>query len=422
MAYTGKVNIDKNGWKILNEILPRLKYSVSPNKLIKWLDNFEDSEIDCFLDLLLLFEFIPFDEMIYRFDDLLKSVFSNIKKGDKIYIIPFGQIGKSGTLVRYPLRKTDAFVSRKKNIKLIFDYEKQTVPKNSQLILLDDFIGSGDTFIKSYKKGIRAWAIKNNMTVYLLSTIVMNSAKKKIETVYPEVKIYGDIRNKLFNTKKSALNIFNNKDRIEELTIQYGNKIKVAGPYSDSIQPRGYKESESFLAFSYGVPNNTFPIIWGEDSWSPLYPRFRQSRMKEAKAFKKNIAFYLGMLKKLGFKDVIDETVKFKDYSGQAKQLTISPKQQFSLLLLLFLKSESYDDIGISQIIGVGEVELKEIYNVAHKKGLVDLKGSLTHAAFNYLRIIKSKRNWSDTRSTKKEDLTIKKNYYIPMRFGGVDR
>ena len=103
-------------------LIPRLKHSVYPTKIIKWLENFDEEDIPSALDFLSVFEYIGFSEFMSRLNGLLKEILSTIPKKEKIIIFPYGKVGKSGTLVTYSLRNTTSFQKRQNDILITHDY------------------------------------------------------------------------------------------------------------------------------------------------------------------------------------------------------------------------------------------------------------------------------------------------------------
>ena len=54
-------------------VLPKLKYSCYTANVIRWLENFEESEVDVALDFLFYLEYITFSELQYRLIEQLKK-------------------------------------------------------------------------------------------------------------------------------------------------------------------------------------------------------------------------------------------------------------------------------------------------------------------------------------------------------------
>src|SRR5690606_16095933 len=119
-------------------LLPRLKYSVLPTKIVKWLENFENTDRESAMDILRVFEYIPFAEFMYRLDSLLNELLKTIPKDEKLIIFPYGKVGKSGTLVTYPLKNTKSFKNRESQICLTHDLINIEDPSSyKHLVFLD---------------------------------------------------------------------------------------------------------------------------------------------------------------------------------------------------------------------------------------------------------------------------------------------
>ena len=290
MAHTFKLSIQT--LSKIDLLLPRLKHSVFPTKIIRWLENFEEYEVDLAIDLLSVYEYIPFNEFMFRLNDLLFEVLKTIPTGEKIIIFPYGKVGKSGTLVTYPLKNTDTFKKRQDDILLTHDYENIKNPEEyKHFVFLDDFIGSGQTFCAEYSKidNVRNWIEYNKInSVYLLATIIMAEGKKYIQDRFSTVKIIAEERNKIFDKALSPLKAFGNIRNIEKLALKRGGKYAY-----------GFDESQSLISYFHCTPNNTLSIIWKDNKWFPIFPRFSTIRMDEAREFKKEIAFYIGICNRL---------------------------------------------------------------------------------------------------------------------------
>lgn len=411
-------NYTENSIRQIEFLIPRLKYSLYPTKIIKWLENFEDEDISYAIDILRVFEYISFPEFMFRLDSLLKELLKKIPKGDKIIVFPYGKVGKSGTLVTYPLRNTPAFKKRNTSILLSHDFEYIEDPKQyKHIIFLDDFIGSGKTFCDEFEdSGIKNWITKYEITnIYLLSAIIMNDGKKKIETNYPNITIVSEVRHNLFDDKFSPYKAFSNDtyESVRAIINKYGNKIAVNKPPNQFL-PMGYENSASSVAFFHGTPNNTISLIWGKTKeWNSLYPRRADVRMSEARDLKKEINYYLSICDKLdidlnsGISLIGERLDKRKDSTKKIRE------QNHAAITLLFLKNKGYENIFICQILGITREEIRYLYIELKNKGLVsnDYK-TITNEGksllFKLSRITKSKKIRNETEN----NLIIKKYLY----------
>lgn len=405
-------------------LLPRLKHSVFPTKIIKWLENFDEDEVDLAIDLLSVYEYITFNEFMFRLNDLLFELFKNIPKGERIIIFPYGKVGKSGTLVTYPLKNTNAYKKREDDIVMTHDYQNVENPSSfNHIIFLDDFIGSGRTFCKEFSKpnDIQKWIADNSIeNVYILSSIIMVEGKKYILDRFPDIKIFSEERNKIFEKSLSPLNAFGNLADIEKLTLKHGKKISVFG-YPPYVAPYGYDGSQSLISYFHCTPNNTLSIIWAKNKkWFPLFPRMANIRMDEAREFKKQIAFYIGICNRLGIDLYSGKSIIEKKDDKNVRIIKHNSKQDHSVIALLILKNQGYDNLIICHLLGITREELRIIYAEAKKLGFIDKTYEINAKGIQFLRELRKKTNKENFRKESDKNLEIKNVSYIPQKFNGL--
>jgi hypothetical protein len=418
MAISGHTfDLNKKTLAKIEHLLPRLKYSVFPSKIIKWLENFEENEIDFAIDLLSVFEYIPFDEFMFRLNDLLFKILENIPDDEKIIIFPYGKVGKSGTLVTYPIKNTASYKNRQNDILLTHDIENvKNLSGYKHIIFIDDFIGSGKTFIEEYKKvkRIKHWIDNNQFKgFYLLSAIIMEEGKIKIEDAFSEIKIRAEVRNKIFKNGKSPLTAFKNVLLLKTMASKYGK-------LHSHIAPLGFDDGQSLISFFHGTPDNTLPIIWVETkNWNAIYPREPKIRMDEAKEFKKGIAFYIGICNRLGI-DIYNGKTIIEQIEGESKRvIKYNTKQHHSVISLLTLKNEGYDDLIICHILGLTMTELVDIYSESKRIGFIDELNNINNEGNQFLKELKEKTKKEDFREAIPYKLMFKNEFYMPKSFKG---
>lgn len=420
-----KYDYSEIGVRKIEFLIPRLKYSVYPTKLIQWLENFEEKDIESAIDLLRVFEYIPFPEFMSRLDSLLKEVLKLIPINEKIIIFPYGKVGKSGTLVTYPLRNTSTYKKRKNDIFLTHDYQNIENPSNfKHIIFLDDFVGTGKTFCDEFENsGISNWLDKNRIkNIFLLSTIIMTEGKNKINALFPDIKIISDVRNKLFDEVGSPFNAFDRDTykRIKRFAEKYGNRLIVGRP-PNQFQALGYGESQSAVAFFHGTPNNSLSIIWGSNKdWCALFPRSADVRMTEARKLKKDIAYYLSICEKLGINLYIGSDLIEKRTDKRTANTRLLRAQSHAAVTLLFLLNKGYENLFICQILGITREELKYIYYELVNKDLVNKRYEITIQGQILLKKLSAVTNRERIRNETENNLTIKKYLYLPKLFKGL--
>lgn len=401
----------------VGNLLPRLKHSIEPIKLINWLENFDKDEVDSAIDLLSVFEYIPFNEFMFRLNDLLGEILKDIPVGEKIIIFPYGKVGKSGTLVTYPLKNSDSFKNREKDILLTHDYELIEDPASfKHIIFLDDFIGSGKSFCKIYSKpnSIHKWVKDNEIkSVFLLSSIIMTEGEKYLKDRFSSIKIISERRNKIFDKKLSPLNIFGNTGEIEKVALKHGKKL-------NKRQPAGFDESQSLVSYFHCTPNNTLPIIWFDNKkWNPLFPRFADIRMDEARKFKTEVAFYLGICNRLAIDVFSGKLILNKRNNKWVRKIKHNNKQDHSVIALLFLKRQGYDNLIICHLLGLTRSELYTIYLEAKNLDFVNKRYEITTKGIEFLKELKRKTKSENFKKETKFSLRVKEDLYFPSQFNG---
>jgi len=195
----------------IDYLLPKLKHSVVMSKVVRWLENFEEKDLPLVYDFLQVFEFIPFTEMQYRVEDELKKIFELLKDGEKALIVPYGKFGKSATLVSYPLTHSETYEKLKKKKRIIISNDLDACDDKDIkcVIFLDDFIGSGETFCDEYKyDGLKEWCDKKGIAHrYVLCCVIMKEGLQKIEKEHSEIKVFGQVRGKVYSESESPLKI-----------------------------------------------------------------------------------------------------------------------------------------------------------------------------------------------------------------------
>lgn len=404
-------------------LIPRLKHSVYPTKIIKWLENFDEEDIPSALDFLSIFEYIGFSEFMSRLNGLLKELLSQIPKGEQIIIFPYGKVGKSGTLVTYPLKNTNSFQKRKNDILLTHDFKFIKDSANyKHIIFLDDFIGSGNTFCDEFiDSEIGKWLDENKIySRFILCAIIMSEGRKTIKKSHPDIKIIADEREKLFDNKYSPFNAFNSLtyDRIKLFIEKYGKVMKLTNIKNE---PLGYDNTESCIAFFHGTPNNTFPIIWDNRGWTPLYPRSSETRMSEAKELKKDITYYINIAKKLNIDIVKGISILNDKQKSQKIDHAELSEQNPTLITLLYLINKEYENIFICQILGLTREEIRDAYDVLIRKDLImnDYK-SITLEGKILLHQLSKITKKEKIRNETTNNLEIKNYLYLPQMFKGM--
>ena len=134
-----------------------------------------------------------------------------------------------------------------------------TLQNNYNIVLIDDFIGTGDTICKKVKYLLKTLHNRKiaDYSIHIVSLAAMNFAKEpmdKLKIPYYSVHWLSKGISEKIDLAKRATAI----KAMEDLEAKL--KENVSGR---KLQNFGYKRSESLFALeSNNIPNNVFPIFW----------------------------------------------------------------------------------------------------------------------------------------------------------------
>lgn len=243
------------------------------NRISRFLENLDDSHKQIFLKILNLFEYYTLND----YESLLIVALKKMKLdlgSNKYFFAPIMSDRdikdiKSSMLVAYLLKSNtlqyDEVLSKLK-ITLTYDLNREQIDRinrrQTYLVLVDDFIGSGNSAIESAKYYLNLGIKKEKIIV--LSLITMNSGLRNLEE-----------NNYKFFYSKQSLSL-SEKVPITEL-IEIKNNISIIseklGIRNDIL---GYDESEGILSM-VRVPNNSLSLLWQGDPKDNIpFPRLRK--------------------------------------------------------------------------------------------------------------------------------------------------
>lgn len=240
-----------------------------PNTINKWKKQFETAHniADKILNQLYILK-----SRCIR--DLLRKTVQKYRKlidSNNTYICKFGPIGKSGDVLIYEFAHT--FKQYKK--KIIESWEIPSLSPNSNIIFLDDLIGTGkqsETYI-SEKLHLM---LNPSHKAYILCICATPQGIERIKknTVFEPIAT--------FILKKSAHQYFS--DECHVFTEEEKAYLKHISSKLQTPEHSYYTQLGLLLAFYFTVPNNTLPIIWknkapyednsgNQKQWRALLPR-----------------------------------------------------------------------------------------------------------------------------------------------------
>ncbi|MHA1248587.1 MAG: phosphoribosyltransferase-like protein [Candidatus Helarchaeota archaeon] len=227
--------------------------------------------------------YFTFNEMAEMINNEILKVLP--KENIKTYFGLFeGLRPKSNTFWSYFIEKINKSKNKKieiLNIKeIIKRLENSSIDDEVYIIFIDDVVGTGCSFIKSYKKEFEPYIkniniSKDKVKVYLIAGI---GSIESIDTISNNTDILKDrIRySKLIRNEDKAFyeNSWHNK---EDLNL-FKNFLKDLDPkYWDGWKPQGKKGLEYLIILEWNVPNNTISCLWKNAknrNWKALFPRY----------------------------------------------------------------------------------------------------------------------------------------------------
>jgi len=278
----------------IDELLARFDHSVSKAALNKWLNNFKDIHKPDALRLLDNLEFVSQADLFYYANELVEEVLEAVAKEVPIYFIPIAKYGKSATLLSFYIQKSNAFKEAQANSQVFFLATPQEVAlrvyeADSVLVFFDDFLGSGGSFIETYRPfcGFAPGGIKHLRTM-VAALFYMPLAKQNISAAYSDVEIRGLLHYPVFEIPPQLWRDKEETDNLKFISHSYAADAKLW--YNKHLL--GYNSSQALIAFSYMPPNNTLPIIWASrNEWFPLMPRAQEVKLSEREQNKIELAY-----------------------------------------------------------------------------------------------------------------------------------
>lgn len=135
--------------------------------------------------------------------------------------------------------------------------------ENNVLVLVDDFIGTGETAVKGINDILSKVADRNR--IYVIALVAQNVGIEAIESL--GIRIYADVIR-----FKGISDYYKDEELIEKINLMEAIERKLAIKRKYRF---GYGASEALVTMKR-TPNNTFPVFWEENDRANKapFPRF----------------------------------------------------------------------------------------------------------------------------------------------------
>lgn len=260
--------ICENKWTAGFEIDERTKAAL--DKFDIWISQIPDAYKELSLILIQNLEYYPRKLTIKLLKELHNKLVElpTISEDNTIYAYIKSKDGKTNSSNEYwTMYQLFNDLNREicyENINAINDSQWDYV-KN--IVFIDDFSGTGQSFIKELQKSEERYCGKN---IYFITICIMEDAINKIED-YSQKKninispIYYYIQKKTFTR-----DLFKDNTAAKNHLLMLTKYLKI--PERESHL--GFNESESLVAFHNNTPNNTLPVIrYDTEEYTSLFPR-----------------------------------------------------------------------------------------------------------------------------------------------------
>ena len=258
-------------------------YEIVLNSLSSFASNIieNDEEYELILELLREFHWISLNEYYEGFTKLLNDFIAELNvRNQNIYAFPIikkkheAKI-KSGSFISYLIKSILPYLPNSENLRFedinTFDNLANLKFKKSDVfILVDDFIGSGETLDECINEINKV----NKSLIENVKILTLAIKKDTLERIDAKYKIYYNIEILKGITDYNIDESVNNK---KEIMKRIENRIfSSIGNYS-----LGFKQSESLLTL-LRTPDNTFPIFWNKYKkrikLKPPFPRYEKAK------------------------------------------------------------------------------------------------------------------------------------------------
>jgi len=258
----------KKEWEILRD---ESLFSSTFNRFCSRMDLYNSTEQQLMIELGYNFLDLGINDFQPYFIEAIKKI-DDINSYTSIIVAPLKKpslrITKSSDSIWYHIKNYSDFSYETFGSKLYFTSDWDIISKGIDrpkviLILIDDFIGTGETVNDTLAELYEMNFLHNTHKIRVLTFLAQEEGVAAIEKNYGSIVIYG------LGLKKGLSDNYTGDILSEKIKMmqEMEGKLKVDSEFSF-----GYGKSESLVALSKRATNNTFPIFWLEKGKKKLAP------------------------------------------------------------------------------------------------------------------------------------------------------
>ncbi|MBQ8261336.1 MAG: hypothetical protein IJZ00_10350 [Lachnospiraceae bacterium] len=255
-------------------------------RIDKWLQAFPKEEHAFLLELLMQFYYYSEerikDKVVELYDAFIKTYHGDATAVVYTKIIKEQGVACSDVLFSDFWLQNDLMYSCSDN-NILGLLEAEQIPK--ELAVVDDYSGTGKSFIKTVDKMLHANELVQDTNFYFLTLHITERAIRQINEYAKEVGINIKIVSLDCSDEAFKKNYIYNEVEAERKKRQYA---QICINQNMDKYVLGFEDVSSLVAFHYNTPNNTLGLFWQDlMDFSALFPRKKKKRT-ELSAMQKN--------------------------------------------------------------------------------------------------------------------------------------
>lgn len=255
-------------------------------RIDKWLQAFPKEEHAFLLELLMQFYYYSEerikDKVVELYDAFIKTYHGDATAVVYTKIIKEQGVACSDVLFSDFWLQNDLMYSCSDN-NILGLLEAEQIPK--ELAVVDDYSGTGKSFIKTVDKMLYANELVQDTNFYFLTLHITERAIRQINEYAKEVGINIKIVSLDCSDEAFKKNYIYNEIEAERKKRQYA---QICINQNMDKYVLGFEDVSSLVAFHYNTPNNTLGLFWQDlMDFSALFPRKKKKRT-ELSAMQKN--------------------------------------------------------------------------------------------------------------------------------------
>ena len=197
---------------------------------------------------------------------------------NQIRISYYGPVGKSSSAMARSFASANKFLRNERGILRPSELKKAN-DGVTDIVICDDFIGTGSTLKEGLSNYINYLAPEQQLHLFVLAGM-----SEGVDLITNELhKIYGEerINIRCLHEISSQPNIFDLEKKIFESSDEAERARKLMFDIGLKLEPKaplGFGDCCALITFSRTIPNNAPPILWSESNkadfkFQPLFPR-----------------------------------------------------------------------------------------------------------------------------------------------------